>query len=154
MYEGYGPGGIAVIVQVLTDNKNRSAAEVRHAFSSGGGNLAENGAVSWMFEKLGVIRVPQTKTVTEDWLFEKLIECDINDITSDDALITITCPLKALETVKQALIEAGATVESAEVEWVAKDSLSLDGAAEEKAIEFLSTVEDLDDVQNVYSNIG
>lgn len=153
MYEGYGPGGIAVLVEILTDNKNRSVADLRHAFSSKGGNLAENGSVSWMFEKMGVIKA-KAANLTEDQLLEKLLDYDISDISLDEGLFYITCNIKSIEAVKQALTDAGIIIESAELEWVPKNTMSLSDAESEKAYDFLNHIEDLDDVQNVYTNLA
>lgn len=152
-YEGYGPAGIAVIVDVLTDNKNRAIAEVRHAFSRKGGNIAENGAVSWMFEKKGVVKAIGSK-LTEDELLETLIDYDIDGIEKQEDLCIITCAVTALEEVKKAVLQIGLTVDTAEIEWVAKNKTTIEETEEEKVFEFLSALEDLDDVQNLYSNLG
>ena len=151
-YEGYGPGGIAVIVDTLTDNKNRTVAELRRLFSENGGTLAETGAVSWMFERLGVIRV--SGKTSEDALLELLMDYDIKDISQDENLFIIQTDVKSLESVKQALISAGLTVESAEIESVAKDDVPVSESKQAEAYEFLSAIEDHDDVQNVYTNMA
>jgi YebC/PmpR family DNA-binding regulatory protein len=152
-YEGYGPSGIALIVEVLTDNKNRSVGELRHAFSAHNGNLAEGGAVSWMFEKCGVVRINKD-AFTEDQLLELLLDYDIKDIHQQDEVFVINCDVKSLDVVKQALSKAGAHVQEAELEWVAKELLELDDEASKKAYEFLEEIEDLDDVQNLYTNVA
>jgi len=151
-YEGYGPGGIAVMVDALTDNKNRTVAELRRLFSSEGGVLAEPGAVGWMFERLGVIRV--SGKTSEDNLLELLIDYDIRDISQSDSLFVISTDVRSLESVKQALTNAGLTVESAEIEWVAKDDLSVSEEQQKQAYEFLAAIEDHDDVQNIYTNMA
>lgn len=153
MYEGYGPGGIALLVEVLTDNKNRAVAELRHVFSKQGGNLAESGAVNWMFEHKGVIKAT-SDTFTEDELFEKLIDFDIDDITKDENLFIIKCEMSALNEIKEAVKKNGLTVEHAEIEWVAKDPLDLDDEKGEKAMTFLDALDELDDIQNIYTNLG
>ncbi len=153
LYEGYGPANSAVIIDVLTDNKNRAISDLRTFFNKQGGILAESGSVSWMFDKLGVIRIP-SQGITEDDLLEKLLEYDIKDIYSADTLFVITCETSHLEEIKQALKDLNLATESADVEYVAKNSMSLDDASAEKAYEFLQALEDLDDVQNVYTNIG
>jgi YebC/PmpR family DNA-binding regulatory protein len=152
MYEGYGPGGIAVIVEMLTDNKNRAVAELRHIFSKKGGNLGETGTVNWMFSLKGLIKA--TGSLSEDELLEKLLDFDVENITKEDDLFIITTELKALENVKKAVTAAGLKVEHSEVEWVAKDHVTPPADQEEKAIEFLQALDELDDIQNVYSNIG
>ena len=153
MYEGYGPSGIAVIVEILTDNKNRSVADLRHAFSSKGGNLAENGAVSWMFEKMGVIKIKADK-ITEDELLEKLFDFDISDISKGEDIFFITCNIKSIEAIKEELTKLGLQILSSEIEWTPKTTMNLENQDSEKAYEFLEFIEDLDDVQNVYTNLG
>jgi len=152
-YEGYGPHGIAVIVDTLSDNKNRTVAEMRHLFSAQGGSLGETGSVNWMFERMGVIQT-QPSTMSEDTLLEKLLDYEINDIKNDDNHYAIYCNSKSLDCVKRAVEAAGLKVESAELEWVAKTPAELDDSSAEKAMEFLSELEDLDDVQNVYTNLA
>lgn len=152
-YEGYGPESIAVIVEVLTDNKNKAIAELRHFFSRNGGAIAENGAVSWMFKRLGVLRIAAIG-LTEDTLLEYLIEYDIKDIVIENDTITITSDPRALDEIKQVLISRGIKVESAEPEMVPDNTIDLSGEDEEKAYNFLSGLEELDDVQNVYTNLA
>lgn len=154
-YEGFGPHGIAVIVDVLTDNKNRAIAEVRHAFSRNGGAVAEGGAVSWMFERLGVIHA-EKGNLSEDALLEHLIEYPVQDITAEEDGFEITLDPKALEEVKQKISDIGLKVVEANIEMVGKkeSSVALSGEAEEKAVAFLQVLEDLEDVQNVYTNLG
>ncbi len=153
-YEGYGPANIAVIVDVLTDNKNKAIAEIRHAFSRNGGRIAENGSVNWMFEKLGAIHAHNTG-FTEDQLLEALLDFDIKDIKVDSELITITTEIKDLDAVKHAVQNLGIKVDEAELEWVAKTSTEVpEGELEEKAVAFLQALEDLEDVQNVYTNMA
>ncbi len=152
-YEGYGPGGTAVIIEALTDNKNRTVADLRHIFGRHSGNLAETGAVNWMFDKLGVIR-GMIKGKTEDDLLEALMDFDINDISVEDDLATITTGMAALFQVKDALVQLGMKIEHAELEWVAKNNLSVDEETEEKAFGLFEALEENDDVQNVYSNLN
>jgi YebC/PmpR family DNA-binding regulatory protein len=150
-YEGYGPYGMAVIVDTLTDSKNRTVAEFRRLFTSHGGTLGESGSVSWMFEKLGVIH-GQT-TLSEDELLEKLLDFDIKDVKKDEALVTITCEPKSLEVVKQAVKHLGITIVDAELEWIAKSPLTLPEDQAQKAYAFLEIVDDHDDVKNVYATL-
>ncbi|MDP3787764.1 MAG: YebC/PmpR family DNA-binding transcriptional regulator [Candidatus Chromulinivorax sp.] len=152
-YEGYGPGGTAVIIEALTDNKNRTVADLRHIFGRHNGNLAETGAVNWMFDKLGVIR-GVVKGKTEDDLLEALMDYDINDISIEDNFVTVTTGMAALFQVKDALVKLGMKVEGAELEWVAKNNLNVDEETEEKAFGLFEALEDNDDVQNVYSNLN
>jgi YebC/PmpR family DNA-binding regulatory protein len=152
-YEGYGPFGVAVMVDVLTDNKNRTVPEIRRLFSHTGGSMGETGSVNWMFEKSGVISIPKAGH-TEDDVLEKLLDYDIKDISSDDEMITITCEPKATEAIKKALKDTGYTIAEGNIEWVAKTTAALDDEKAEKVYEFLSELEDHDDVQNVYSNLA
>ncbi len=152
MYEGYGPGNIALLIDVLTDNKNRAIMELRTFFNKNGGILAESGAVSWMFNKLGVIRVT-APALTEDNLLEILLSHDVKDINKTDEGFNIVTDPRSIETVKRALELNNISIESAEVEWVSNNNVSLDDQTEEKAHEFLSNLEDLDDVQNIYTNL-
>jgi len=152
-YEGYAPYGVAVMLDILTDNKNRTAAEMRRLFSSHGGSLAEVGAVGWMFDHLGVVRV-QAKGTNEDALLELLVEYAVHDIWADDGLFAITCQPKDLFTIKKKLEEAQLTVESAQLEWVSKNQVELSAEQAEKVYTFLGVLDDHDDIQNVYSTIA
>lgn len=152
-YEGYGPGGIAIYVEALTDNKNRTVAEIRHAFSKHGGNLSEGGSVNWMFQHLGVVKA-EAGNFSEDFLLEKLLDFDITSLELSDGLFFIHCNPKELDAVRKAVDELGLKVQDAELEWIAQTPLELDPETEAKAVELLSVIEDLEDVQNVYTNLG
>lgn len=154
LYEGYGPHGIAVIVETLTDNKNRTVADMRRLFSSHGSSLAEGGAVAWMFAKLGVVRATAQTETSEDAILEYLLDYDVQDIFVTEKNITVMCDPKSLEDIKQALEEEGFTIESTDLEWVAQQNISLTGQQEEKAIAFLEKLEEHDDVQDVYTNLA
>lgn len=152
LYEGYGPRSVAVVVETLTDNKNRTVAELRRLFQEHGGSLAEGGAVSWMFQRMGVIYTKQF--YSEDMLLELLLDYDITDLTCDQDYCTIVCDPKQLEKVKQALLSGNIAVEKAELEWVAQNTLSVPEDQAESVYTFLSALEDHDDVQNVYTNLA
>lgn len=151
LYEGYGPNGIAVIVETLSDNKNRTIAELRHVFTGKGGNLGETGTVAWMFEKQGVIE--GKGEISEDTLLEKLIDFDIKDVKQDEAEFTIYCDPKSLEAVKTTIGSLNLKIEKAELDWVPKNTMTLPQDQATKAYEFLENLQDLDDVQNVYTNL-
>ncbi len=151
-YEGYGPEGSTVIVECLTDNKNRTVAAIRHLFSANSGNLAETGSVSWMFNKKGVIRTKKGN-LTEDDFIEQLMDFDVDDISIDDNTVTISVNMKQLDMVRKVLKDTGHKIESADVEWVAKTLVEVPENKEDKVIAFLERIEDMDDVQNVYSNL-
>ncbi len=150
-YEGYGPYGVAVMLETLSDNKNRTVAELRFLFSSNGGTLGETGSVSWMFERLGVIRV--SGKTSEDELLELLLDYEIKDISSSEGIFTITCDPKALDKIKNTLANKGLKVESAEMEWVPKNTTSLTPEQTEKVVAFLDAVQEHEDVKNVYANM-
>lgn len=152
MYEGYGPNGVAVLVDILTDNKNRTAGEMRRLFSSNGGSLGETGSVAWMFEKRGVIRA--VGSTTEELLLEQLIDFDIMDISHDEQIFTIQCDMRAIDQIKKSVENMGLKVESADLEWVAKNPVTLPEDQAERVYEFLSELDDHDDAQNVYSNLA
>lgn len=152
-YEGYGPYGIAIMVETLSDNKNRTVSDLRHQFTKHGGSLAESGAVAWMFEHKGVIRAQGT--MSEDTLLEKLLDYNVDDVRVDEGMITITCAIPDLDTIKKTVQNLGLTVESAQLEWVAKNSISLSEKEQEEGIyKLLEALDDLDDVQNVFASLG
>ena len=152
-YEGYGPCGTAVMVETLSDNKNRTVSDLRHQFSKAGGNLGESGSVAWMFEKKGVIHA--AGSMTEDDILEKFMDVNLDDATVADGAITLTCKANELDAVKKAALAAGLTVENAQLAWVAKNSVSLsDPEQEDSVFKFLEALDDLDDVQNVFANVG
>lgn len=152
-YEGYGPGGIAVMVETLTDNKNRTVAEMRTLFSRNGGNLGEAGAVNWMFEKQGVIRAKNTPNKSEDDLLEALLDFSIEDVKIEDGIATIITSFDALGQVRDTVTQLGLTIEDAELEWLPKNTMSISQEDQEKAITFLETLDDHDDVQHVFTNM-
>ncbi len=150
-YEGYGPGGVAILVETMTDNKNRTVAEVRHAFSKGGGNLGTDGSVAFMFEKRGQISL--APGADEDTVMEIALEAGAEDIeTDDDGLIEVLTTAEDFLPVKDALAEGGFEPEAAEVAMVPQSYSTLEGDQGEKAMRLLEDLEDLDDVQNVYTN--
>jgi YebC/PmpR family DNA-binding regulatory protein len=150
-YEGYGPGGVAVIVDVLTDNKNRAVSEIRHAFSKNGGNLGESNSVSWMFTKKGVIVVAKD-AVSEDKLTEIVLDAGADDLSDEGENWEILCDPKEFENVTNALKAAKLTPEHAEVTMISSTYTKLEGAPANQMMRLLETLEDLDDAQNVYSN--
>lgn len=150
-YEGYGPGGIAVMVDCLTDNRNRTVSEVRHAFTKAGGNLGTDGSVAYLFSKTGIISYPAS--VEEDRVMEAALEAGADDVISNgDGSIDVLVAPDQFETVRDTLAQAGLAPESAEVTMRASTSVALDKDDAEKMIRLLERLEDLDDVQNVYSN--
>ncbi len=150
-YEGYAPGGVAVMVDCLTDNRNRTVAEVRHAFSKHGGNLGTDGSVSYLFTKIGVLNfAPGT---SEDEVMEAALEAGADDVvTADDGSIEVVTTPEAYDDVKKAMRAAGLEPENSEITMRASLEVELDVESGEKVLRFLDALEDLDDTQDVYSN--
>jgi len=150
-YEGYGPGGVAIIVKCLTDNRNRTAAEVRHAFSKHGGNLGTSGCVSWMFERKGVITVPG-ENYDEETVMLAAIEAGAEDVVTEDGKFIVYTAPSDLEAVRKGLIDAGIEVEEAKLDLIPTTTTKVEGETALKVLKLLEALEDLDDVQEVYSN--
>jgi YebC/PmpR family DNA-binding regulatory protein len=151
MYEGYGPGGAAVLVSVATDNRNRTVSEIRHVFSKNGGNLGEQGSVSWMFERKSTIVVDSDKT-TEDQLMSIALDAGAEDLRNDGGNWVVLSPPEAHEAVLEAIQKAGLPTESAEIGMVAKNLVRLEGKNASGMLRLSEVLEEHDDVQNVYSN--
>ena len=150
-YEGYGPGGMAVMCECLTDNKNRTVAELRHLFSKNGGNLGENGCVAWIFERLGQIRVGG-EGVTEDGVFEVAADAGATDVRTEEDTIVVVTEVDSLEDVRSALESGSIPVESAEIALEPQNFVELRGGDASKALKLLDALEDHDDVQRVSAN--
>lgn len=150
VYEGYGAGGAAVLVEVLTDNKNRTVSEIRHAFSRCGGTLGENGCVAWMFGKKGVVTIPK-ELIEEDALIEAALEAGASDISGDDETWEVTSDPSVLGELRCAL-EKLVKIESAEVTYIPTSTIQLSGKEAEQMIRLVEMLEDLDDVLNVVVN--
>jgi YebC/PmpR family DNA-binding regulatory protein len=153
VYEGYGPGGVAVLVEAATDNRNRTAAEVRSIFTKTGGQLAGSGAVAWQFEPRGLITINRDGKVDADEIALAAIDAGAEDVdTDDDEAIEIYTDPTSLETIRRALEGAGVPVESAESAMVAKNTVELDSAKARQALRLVEMLEDLEDVQRVTAN--
>ncbi len=151
-YEGYGPAGVAIMVDTLTDNKNRTAPEVRSAFTKNGGNLGETGCVGYMFDRKGIIAIAPEQT-NEDDIMELLIDFDIEDIkTEDDGVIEVTTTPEAFNEVSEALQVKEYTLAMNEVTMIPQTTVALEEDKAEKTMRLIDILEELDDVQNVYSN--
>ena len=151
LYEGYGPGGVGMLVAVVTSNRNRSAGELRHLFSKNGGNMAETGAVGWMFHRKGDIVVPK-EAADEDTLMGIVLDAGADDLRDDGSAWEVTSPPEAMEKVREALGKAGITPASAEVAWVPQNYVKLAGAQAAQMLRMVESMEDHDDVQHVYAN--
>ncbi len=150
-YEGYGPSGVAVLVEVATDNKNRTVAEVRHLFSKSGGSMGESGSVAWMFDRKGVITLPKNGK-SEEEVLEIVLEAGAEDLQTEEEFFEITTAMENFETVRKALVDKEYTPENASLQWVAKNHITVTGEDAEKVMKLIESLEDCDDVQNVYSN--
>lgn len=151
-YEGYAPGGIAVLVEVMTDNRNRTVAEVRHAFSKRGGNLGTDGSVAYLFTRKGQLNF--APGVDEDALMEAALESGAEDLeVHDDGSVDITTPWEEFGDVKEALVEAGFKADDGEVSMIAETTVPVDAEGAEQLMGIVDALEELDDVQNVYTNV-
>ncbi|HUT01361.1 MAG TPA: YebC/PmpR family DNA-binding transcriptional regulator [Phycisphaerae bacterium] len=151
VYEGYGAGGVAFLVESLTDNRNRTAPEMRRVFEKGGGQLGSSNCVAWMFEKKGTF-VVSAEAADEDTLMEIALEAGADDVTSDGNLFEIICQPSAFSDVKQALADRQLETITAEVAMVPKNTVAVEGQQAQQVLRLLEALEDHDDVQNVYAN--
>lgn len=150
-YEGYGPGGVAVMVECMTDNRNRTVSEVRHAFAKAGGNVGTDGSVSYLFKKQGILSYP--KGADEDVIMAAALEAGADDVVvNDDDSVDVLIPPEEFGRIQDAMAAAGLTPEMAQVTLRASTNVSLAFEEAQKMVRLLETLEDLDDVQNVYSN--
>ncbi|MFZ5591946.1 MAG: YebC/PmpR family DNA-binding transcriptional regulator [Bacillota bacterium] len=152
VYEGYGPGGVAVMMEIMTDNRNRTAGEIRHLFAKNGGNLGETGCVAWQFQKKGLIVVEPGDNLSEDDLLMAALDAGAEDMrTEDDSFEIYTAP-EEVETVRQKLVEQGIVVAAAQVTMLPQSTVKLAGKEAEQMLKLMEALEDHDDVQEVYAN--
>ncbi len=153
LYEGYGPQGVAVLCEILTENRNRTAGEVRKIFEVHGGNLGATGCVAWMFERKGVFQIP-AKSVTEDRLMDVALEAGADDVRENGEFFEVVCPPDAFQPVTEALEAAQIATESAELTRIAANTVELDGDSARSVLKLIEALEDNDDVQNVMANFN
>lgn len=152
-FEGYGPGGVAVMLEILTDNRNRTTPEIRHMFSKHGGNLGENGCVSWLFTRKGTILVPRSDQLDEDTMMEVVLEAGAEDLDTDDPeFFQITTAPDDLHRVRDALEEQGVAVATAEFSMEPSSTTRLEGKPAHQMLRLMEAFDDQDDVQNVWAN--
>ncbi len=151
IYEGYGPGGVAVLVECLTDNRNRTIAEVRHIFNKAGGNVGTDGCVAWMFDKKGLISIARENS-DEDTLMELALDAGAEDIKEETDSFDIITEPGDYDIVKEAIDDAGIKYELAEITMLPQNMAKLDGKDAEQMIKFMEALDDCDDVQKFYSN--
>ncbi len=153
IYEGYGPGGVAIMLDIMTDNRNRTASEIRHLFAKHGGNLGESGCVAWMFEKRGVLVVDPAAGWDEEQLLLVAVDAGADDVeVGEDELRVLTQP-EAFQQVKEALEKAGVKLAQAQVTWLPKTTVAVAGVEAKRLLDLLDALEDHDDVQEVYANL-
>jgi YebC/PmpR family DNA-binding regulatory protein len=150
-FEGYGPGGVGMLIQVVTANRNRVVSEIRHLMSRHGGNLAEAGAVGWMFHRKGQIIVPK-ELASEDQMLSLVLDAGAEDLRDDDSAWEVLAPPEAFDAVRDALTAAGITPSSAEVAWVPQNYIKLTGSAAQQMLKLVEALEEQDDIQHVYAN--
>lgn len=150
-YEGYAPGGIAMLIESVTDNKNRTVAELRHIISKNNGSLGESGSVGWMFDRKGIVNV-EKPGVTEDDLMELILDAGADDLKTEGDFFEVVSSMENFEKVRKAIEDKGYKIESASLQYVAKDLIAVDPGKVDEIIRCIEAVEDNDDVQNVYTN--
>ncbi|MGB6482956.1 MAG: YebC/PmpR family DNA-binding transcriptional regulator [Candidatus Acidiferrales bacterium] len=150
-FEGYGPGGVGMLVQVVTSNRNRIVSEIRHLLAKHGGNMAENGAVGWMFHRKGDITIPK-EAANEEKMMSIVLEAGAEDLKDDGSFWEVVTPPEAFEKVREALTTEGINPASAEVGWVPQNYVKLIGAQAQQMLKMMEALEEHDDVQHVYAN--
>jgi YebC/PmpR family DNA-binding regulatory protein len=150
-YEGYAPGGVAVLIHVLTDNRNRTAPELRHTFEKFGGNMGSSGAVAWMFERKGIIQV-DAERIAEDDLLEKALEAGATDVRRVEKAFEITTAPAQMDEVRDALARAGVPITEGQVTYVPQSTVRVEGKDATAVVKLIEALEELDDVQSVYAN--
>jgi YebC/PmpR family DNA-binding regulatory protein len=150
LYEGYGPGGVALIAETVTDNRNRTVSEIRHVFSKNGGNMGEAGSVSWMFQKKGYIVVDKSKS-DEDTIMSLALDAGADDFRADDSFEIFTAP-NAMESIVEALKAKGIEPESAEISMIPQNTVKVEGKNAQQVLKLMEALDDHDDVQHVYAN--
>ena len=151
-YEGYGPGGVAVFVETLTDNRNRTTQDIRHAFTRSGGNLGENGSTAWMFARKGSMQVEKDEAPDEEKLLEIALEAGAEDLNDSESTWEITSDPVSFTAVRDAIVAAGIPMLSAELTMLPQSTVPVEGGQAKQVLALLEALEELDDVQNVYAN--
>jgi len=151
-YEGYAPGGVALLIETLTDNRNRTGQEIRHAFTRNGGNLGEQGSTAWMFARRGIIEVEKASAPDEDRLLELALEAGAEDLRDAESSWEIVTEPQALRAVGEALAAANVPVSSAELTMMPQTAIPVEGGEAKQVLNLIESLEDLDDVQAVYAN--
>ncbi|MGA9117187.1 MAG: YebC/PmpR family DNA-binding transcriptional regulator [Bacteroidota bacterium] len=154
-YEGYGPGGVAILVEVVTDNSNRTVSEIRHLFTRNNGNMGSAGSVAWMFQKRGNIVIPragQTQPAGEDDVMGIVLEAGAEDLQAEEDSFTVLTSVQSFEPVRKALEDRGIRMESAAIQMIPQNTVKVTGKEAESVLKLMEVLEEHDDVQNVYAN--
>lgn len=152
-FEGYGPGGVAILVEVVTDNNNRTVSEMRHVLSRNNGNLGQTGSVAWMFHRKGNIVIPRAgQSITEDDLMAIILDAGADDMITDDESFTVVTSPQLFDAVKKAIDDKGIKVESAALQMIPQNTVKVAGKEAEQTLKLMEALEEHEDVQNVYSN--
>ena len=151
VYEGYGPGGVALFVEVLTDNKNRTVSEVRHLFNKYNGSMAETGSVAWIFEQIGLVVIAKSET-DEETLMTVAVDAGADDLVESDDVFEVLTPLQAFDEVRKAVEGANIPIERASLTRIPQNTVAVEGSNAKKLITLLEALDDNDDIQNVYAN--
>lgn len=151
MYEGYGPGGAAILVEAATDNKNRTIQEIRHMFTKYGGTLGETNSVAWMFEHKGIITIKRDGK-SEDEMMEIILDVGADDLITEEEFFQVKTSIEDFERIRRALVEKNLNIENASLQWIPKTNHEISSEAAEKFERLMDAIEDCDDVQNVYTN--
>lgn len=151
IYEGYGPGGVAILIEAVTDNKNRTVSELRHIFSRHGGRLAESGSVNWMFDRKGIITIEKS-VINEDDLIMLALDAGADDVIVESDYYEVQTSVENFEKVRKNLLEKNVKIENASLQYVPQNLMKIEGKENETVLKLLEILEDHDDVQNVYTN--
>ena len=152
LYEAYGPGGVAFLIECLTDNRNRANAEVRTAITRNGGNPADPGSVAYLFSRKSLVTIAKTESLSEDDVLMAVLEAGAEEVNDTDEAFEVVCDVSDSRAVREACAEAGLTVDNAEIAWIPATSIELEDEPARKVLRLVDALEDLDDVQNVYAN--
>lgn len=151
IYEGYGPGGVAILIEAVTDNKNRTVSELRHIFSRHGGRFAESGSVNWMFDRKGIITIEKS-VINEDDLIMLALDAGADDVIVESDYYEVQTSIENFEKVRKNLLEKNVKIENASLQYVPQNLMKIEGKENETVLKLLEILEDHDDVQNVYTN--
>jgi len=152
VYEGYGPGGVAIFIECLTDNKNRTVSEVRYILSKNNGRMADVGSVAWVFDKKGLVQIDEAGVDDEERLMDVALTAGAEDMTNEDGIFEIICPPESLEDLKDAIQKSGFEIQASEVTALPKNTVKLEGKEAVQMLKLMEKMEESDEIQDVYAN--